>query len=61
MEVIGQGLIAMGEAIEAVAGAVAIIYLGGIASKTFLIYTNKVKIEEFKDWFNFGNKKGGSL
>lgn len=61
MEVLGQGLMAIGKAIEAVAGAVAVVYLGGIASKTFLIYTNKAKIEDFKDWFNFGNKKGGSL
>ena len=61
MEVIGQGLIAIGNAIESMAMAYMFVYIAGIASKTFLIYTNKVKIEDFKDWFNFGDKRRNNL
>ena len=61
MEIIGQGLIAIGKAIGAWASAYATIYVVGILSKTFLIFMDKAKIEDFKDWFNFWSKKGGSL
>jgi hypothetical protein len=63
MEIIGQGLIAIGEAAGAWATAWAFIYIAGIGTKTFLIYTGKAKVEELKDWFNFGFKKnnGGRL
>jgi hypothetical protein len=63
MEIIGQGLIAIGEATGAWATAWAFIYIIGIGTKTFLIYTGKAKVEELKDWFNFGFKKnnGGKL
>lgn len=63
MEVLGQGLMAIGKAIGAWATAYAFIYVAGIGTKTFLIYTGKVKVDELKDWFKFGlgGKKGGSL
>jgi hypothetical protein len=63
MEIIGQGLMAIGTAIGAWATAYAFIYITGIGTKTFLIYTGKAKVEELKDWFNFGFKKnnGGKL
>ena len=61
MEVIGQGLMAISKAVGAWATAFAFIYIVGIGTKTFLIYTNKCKVEDLKDWFNFGFKKGGKL
>ena len=38
MELIGQGLIAIGEAIGDIAAAVVMIYIVGIVTKTFLIF-----------------------
>lgn len=63
MEIIGQGLMAIGKAIGAWATAYGFIYVAGIGTKTFLIYTGKAKVEELKGWFDFGlgKKKGGSL
>lgn len=63
MEVLGQGLMAIGKAIGAWATAYAFIYIVGIGTKTFLIYTGKAKVEDLKDWFKFGfgGKKDGSL
>ena len=61
MDIIGEGLIAIGKAVDAWAMAFAFIYIAGIGTKTFLIYTNKCKVEDLKDWFNFGFKKGGKL
>ena len=63
MEVLGQGLMAIGKAIGAWATAYAFIYVAGIGTKTFLIYTGKAKVDELKDWFKFGlgGKKGRSL
>lgn len=61
MEVLGEGLMAIGKAIGAWATAYAFIYIAGIGTKTFLIYTEKAKVEELKDWFKFGfggNKRG---
>ena len=54
MEILGQGLIAIGEAIGDIAAAVGMIYIVGIVAKTFLIYTDKVELNELKDWFKFG-------
>lgn len=62
MEIIGQGLIAIGKAVAAWATAYGFIYVAGIGTKTFLIYTGKAKVEDLKGWFDFGfGKKGGSL
>ena len=61
--IIGEGLIAIGKAVSGIASAWATIYVVGIGTKTFLIYTGKAKIEELKNWFDFGFKKnnGGKL
>ena len=62
MEIIGQGLMAIGKAVVAWATAYGFIYVAGIGTKTFLIYTGKAKVEDLKGWFDFGFvKKGGSL
>lgn len=63
MEIIGEGLIAIGKAVRGIASAWATIYVVGIGTKTFLIYTGKAKVEELKSWFDFGigKKKGSSL
>lgn len=59
METIGLGLQAIGSAVGAWATAFGFIYVVGILSKTFLIYTDKGKESDFKNWFNmFGNKRG---
>ena len=57
MEAVGMGLQAIGKAIGVWATAYAFIYIAGIGTKTFLIYTEKAKIDEMKDWFNFFKKK----
>ena len=61
MEILGQGLMAIGKAIGAWATAYAFIYIAGIGTKTLLIYTEKAKVEDLKNWFDFGfgKKKGG--
>lgn len=61
MEILGQGLIAIGNAIGEWATAFGFIYVFGISSKTFLIYTDKAKIEDFKGWFDFGFRKDNRL
>ena len=58
MELIGIGLEAIGKAISAVASAYATVYVVGIATKTFLIYTGRATADQLKDWFKFRN--GGS-
>ena len=58
MEAIGMGLQAIGKAIGAWATAYAFIYIAGIGTKTFLIYTGKAPIEAFKDWFKFRDGGG---
>lgn len=60
MEIIGQGLIAVGKAVGAWATAYAFVYMAGIGTKTFLIYTGKAKVEDLKSWFDFGFKKKGN-
>lgn len=59
MEILGLGLQAIGSAVGAWATAFGFIYVVGILSKTFLIFMNKGKNEDFKNWFNmFGGKRG---
>lgn len=58
MEAIGLGLQVIGSAVGAWATAFGFIYVVGILSKTFLIFMDKEKNEDFKDWFSiFNNKK----
>lgn len=60
MEIIGEGLKALGSAVGAIATAYALIYIAGIGTKTFLIYTGKATAEELKSWFDFVKKGGGN-
>ena len=60
--IIGEGLIAIGKAVSGIASAWATIYVVGIGTKTFLIYTGRATADQLKNWFDFGfRKKGGSL
>ena len=61
--IINEGLIAIGKAIGGVASAYATIYVVGICTKTFLIYTGRATADQLKDWFNFGLRRnnGGRL
>lgn len=58
VETIGVGLQAIGHAVGACATAYALVYIVGIASKTFLIYTGKATNDSLKDWFRFKDKSG---
>lgn len=60
MEIIGEGLKALGNAVGTIATAYAFIYIAGIGTKTFLIYTGKATAEELKSWFDFVKKGGGN-
>ena len=57
--IIGEGLIAIGKAIGGIASAYATIYVVGIGTKTFLIYTGRATADQLKDWFNFGLRRNG--
>ena len=60
--IIGEGLNAIGKAVSGIASAYATIYVVGIGTKTFLIYTGRATADQLKNWFDFGfRKKGGSL
>ncbi|MBO7210960.1 MAG: hypothetical protein J6V44_08110 [Methanobrevibacter sp.] len=59
--IIGEGLIAIGKAISGIASAWATIYVVGIDTKTFLIYTGRATADQLKDWFDFGFKRKGGL
>ena len=49
MEVLGQGLMAIGHAIGAFATAFGFIGVAGIAAATFLVYMDKMTVEQVKD------------
>jgi hypothetical protein len=49
MEILGQGLMALGSAIGSIATAFGFIGVAGIAAGTFLIYTDKMTVEQLKD------------
>ena len=53
MEIIGEGLIAVGRAVGAFAWATALVYIAGIVSKTALVVMDKAKPEELKSWTDF--------
>ena len=60
--IINEGLIAIGKAVSGIASAWATIYIVGIGTKTFLIYTGRATADQLKNWFDFGfRKKGGNL
>lgn len=49
MEVLGQGLAAIGDAVGAFATAFGFIGVAGIVAGTFLVYTDKMTVEQLKD------------
>lgn len=49
MEVLGQGLAAIGNAVGAFATAFGFIGVAGIAAGTFLVYMDKITVEQLKD------------
>ena len=57
MEVIASAIEALGKAAVAWATTYGFIYVVGIGTKTFLIYTDKIKADECRNWFDFFNKK----
>lgn len=58
MSELGLGLQAFGRSIGTCAIAIAWIYVVGIGTKTFLIYTGKATAEELKNWFKFRDNSG---
>lgn len=58
MEAIGIGLQAIGSAVGAWATAFGFVYVIGILTKTFLIYTGKGEKADFNNWFKFWGNKG---
>ena len=48
MEVIGIGLEALGNAIAAIIVWPCLVQVAGIGAATFLIYTDKIKVEDIK-------------
>jgi hypothetical protein len=53
MEIIGEGLIAVGHAVGAFAWATALVYIAGIVSKTILVMNGDAKPDELKSWTDF--------
>lgn len=49
---------AIGKSIGTCAAAFACVYVVGIACKTFLIFTDKGDVADFKDCFKFWDRKG---
>lgn len=60
MEVLGQGFAAIGNAVGAFVTAFGFIGVVGIAAGTFLVYTDKMTIEQLKDLLKqILQKRGG--
>lgn len=59
MEILGEGFIAIGKAVSGIASAWATIYVVGIGTKTFLIYTGRATADQLKNWFDFGWRRNG--
>lgn len=59
MEVLGQGLIALGSAIGSIATAFGFIGVAGIAAGTFLVYTDKATFEEIAKFVKIFKGGGG--
>ena len=59
---IGEGLIAIGNAIAAFAWATAFVYVVGIVTKTALVAMDKARPEELKSWtdLQIWKKKSGN-
>lgn len=59
MEVLGQGLMALGSAIGSIAAAFGFIGVAGIAAGTFLVYTDKATFEEIAKFVKIFKGGGG--
>lgn len=61
MEILGQGLMALGSAIGSIAAAFGFIGVAGIAAGTFLIYMDKATFEEMAKFVQMlkGNGRHG--
>lgn len=59
MEVLGQGLMALGSAIGSIATAFGFIGVAGIAAGTFLVYTDKATFEEIAKFVKIFKGGGG--
>ena len=57
MAELGNGLVAMAHAVATCARCICFVYITGLGCKTFLIYTGKAQMNEFKDWFKFREQK----
>ena len=60
MEVLGQGLIVLGDAVGAIATACGFIGVAAIAGGTFLVYTGKTTFEDVARFVKMFSKGGGS-
>lgn len=60
MEILGQGLIALGDAVGAIAGACGFIGVAAIAAGTFLVYTNKTTFEDVARFIKMFKRGGGN-
>lgn len=59
MEVLGQGLMALGSAIGSIAAAFGFIGVAGIAAGTFLVYMDKATFEEIAKFVKIFKGGGG--
>ena len=59
MEVLGQGLMALGSAVGSIAAAFGFICVAGIAAGTFLVYTEKASFEEIAKFVKMFKGGGG--
>lgn len=59
MEVLGQGLMALGSAVGSIAAAFGFIGVAGIAAGTFLVYTEKASFEEIAKFVKMFKGGGG--
>lgn len=50
MEALGQGLASIGNALGIIGGWIGFVCVIGIAASTFLIYTEKITLEQLKDF-----------
>lgn len=59
MEVLGQGLAAIGDAVGSIAAAFGFIGVAGIAAGTFLVYMDKATFEEIAKFVKMFKGGGG--
>lgn len=57
MEALGQGLVSIGDALGTIGGWIGFVCTVGIIASTFLIYTEKITLEQLKDLFNFNKDR----